>query len=119
MSTFAWGPPRSAKPAPPVRTVIQRAPARVAPPVAARPSSTSYYNPSRIIDRSRLKIVDSIAAERQREFAEERGDTVAPIDGGGISVPRNLVDTGAKEVPDTNIAKFIIPAIAAYFLFGA
>lgn len=121
---FAWRGPRAAKPAPPrvapaVRPAVMRTPPRTPPPLTARPSTTAYYNPARIIDRSQLKIVDSIAAERQKDFAEERGDTVAPTNGGGNAARRNFVDTSAKEVSDKpGAANLIVPAIIAYLLFG-
>jgi len=106
---------RVTKPLPPV---VRATPSRSMPSVRAKQASTAYYNPSRIIDRSRLKIVDSIAAERQKDFAEERGDAVAPIGGGG-SAPQKFINVMPEQVstkPD--IGKLIIPAIVAYFLFG-
>ena len=56
-----WARPRApvSKPLPPPIPI--RTDPRAMPPVISRESRTAYYDPSRIIDRSRLKIVDSIA----------------------------------------------------------
>lgn len=118
---FAWRGPRAAKPAPPVASVSPT-PTRIAPmrtPPRTPPPVTTYYDPSRIIDRSQIKIVDSIAAERQKDFAEERGDTVAPPNGGGNAARRNFVDTSNEKVSDTPVSDLIVPAIIAFLLFGA
>jgi len=106
-----------ARPAPQASAAPRQAAPRQAAPIA-KASSTAFYNPARIIDRSQLKIVDSIAAERQKDFAEERGDAVAPINGGGTAAPRKYILDAPEQADKPDMAKLIIPAILAYFIFG-
>lgn len=87
-----------------------------------RGARTAHYDSSRIIDRSQIKIVDSIAAELQKTEAEERGDLVADpfVDDGTpkISVshsPEILVDeSGNTEYVNPQV--LLAALAAAYFL---
>ena len=120
----------------PTRTVAVAPRTVVATAALARPAtSIPYYDPSRVIDPSRIRFVKDIhdpAARlfseqlRADEFADERGELVAGDDNGilgpgstnGIAPPSlapGISPTGTQALTPANLG---LLAVAAFLLFG-
>lgn len=79
---------------------------------------TAYYDPSRVIDESQLKLVESIAEEKARvaaerdtlpDFAAERGDVADHV---------NYVKLPPPTETKPDVMKLLAGLAAAYFLLG-
>jgi hypothetical protein len=94
-------------------------------PLARAATSIPYYDPSRVIDESRLRLVKDIRAPA--EFSEQRGELVAGDDNGilgpgstnGVIAPprvtNGIAPTGTPAVTPANLG---LLAVAAFLLFG-
>lgn len=100
------------------RTVTSARPITVAPKATVMP----FYDPSRVIDLDRLKVVKDL---RQHEFAPERGETQTGDGGtlgpGGTAGGRIAPPTVAPGAPGAGITGgggLALAAIAALLLLG-
>ena len=93
-------------------------------PLARAATSIPYYDPSRVIDESRLKFVKDIHAPA--EFAEERGEVQTGDNGilgpgstnGTIAPPRVTNGIAPTRTPAVTPANLGLLAVAAFLLFG-
>ena len=90
--------------------------------VVPRGEFVSHYDPSRVIDLDRLKVVEDMRSGP--EFAEERGDStsgdngvMSPSEsaGGGRGMPGATAAPGTAKVGGGGLA---LAALAAFLLFG-
>lgn len=107
------------------RTVAPRQTVSVAP-LSRAATSIPYYDPSRVIDVSRLKFVKDISVPA--EFAEQRGELVAGDDNGILGpgstngdiappqITNGIAPTGTPAM--TPAANLGLLAVAAFLLFG-
>jgi hypothetical protein len=100
-------------------------------PLSRPATSIPYYDPARVIDPSRLRLVADVRdpaarlfSEQQRadEFADERGDVQTGDNGilgpGGIAPPSlapGIAPTGTQALTPANLG---LLAVAAFLLFG-
>ena len=102
-------------------------------PLSRPAASIPYYDPSRVIDPSRLHLVKDIrdpaarlfGEQRADEFADERGDVqtgdngiTGPGSTNGIAPPRvanGILPTGTQALTPANLG---LMAVAAFLLFG-
>ena len=109
----------------PIRRTVSATRQGISTAALSRPAtSIPYYDPSRVIDLSRIKVVKDIRAPA--EFAEERGDDQTGDNGitgpgstnGAIAPPRvanGIAPTGTPALTPANLG---LLAVAAFLLFG-
>lgn len=109
---------------PATRAVATTRQAIATAPLSRPATSIPYYDPSRVVDLSRLKVVKDIRSAP--EFAEERGEVQTGdngITGPGstddtFGMPQVTPDIAPTEKPAMTPANLGLLAVAAFLLFG-